>query len=154
MIMAKFTFKLKSILNLKRQLEEQVKFKLGRAIGALNRELSVLRSFEEAISMTVDEFRIASGGVFTAGRIKEYNYFITRMKEKAAEQRIVVSEAEAYVSVVRAELLAAVQQRKMYERLREKAYDKYLDEEKHAEQLVVDELISYKIGSSLHGETT
>ena len=149
--MAKFTFKLKSILNLKRQLEEQVKFKLGQAIGTLNRELAILHSIETAINITVDEFRVASGGVFTAGKIKEYNCFITRMKEKAAEQRIVVSEAEAYVAEVRAELLIAVQQRKMYERLREKAYDKYLEEEKHTEQLIVDELISYKIGSSLQG---
>ena len=146
--MAKFTFKLKSILNLKRQLEEQIKFKLGRAIGALNHELAVLQSIEDAIHMTLDEFRLASGGVFTVGKIKEYNVFIQRMKARAEEQKIVVCEAEEYVSQVRAELLAAVQQRKMYEKLREKAHDKYLEDEKHEEQLVVDELISYKTGTS------
>ena len=147
--MAKFEFKLNTILNLKKQLEEQAKLKLGQAITVLNHELALLHSYEDAISMTIDEFRVISGGMFTVSKIKEYNVFIKKMKEKAEEQRIVVHEAEEYVETVRKELILAVQQREMYDNIREKEYDRYIIEEKHNEQMIVDEIVSYKIGCSL-----
>ena len=150
--MAKFKFRLKTILNLKKQIEEQAKLKFGQAMAMLNHELAILHSFENAVKMTMDEFRIISGGVFTVNRIKEYNLFITKMREKVEEQKLVVAEAEAYVDEVRKELVYAMQQREMFDKIREKEYERYTAEEKHNEQIINDEIISFKIGSNLNGK--
>ncbi|MDR3119899.1 MAG: flagellar export protein FliJ [Clostridiales bacterium] len=150
--MAKFHFQLKTLLDLHRQLEEQAKNKLGAAVAEFNRELMRLDGIKSAIALTVDEFRALSGGRFAAGKIRGYNAFLSMMKERAEAQALVVSGAEERVALARRELLAAAQEHDMYEKLREKAYAKYLDDEKRAEQRVADEIISYRIGSGVNGE--
>ncbi|MDR1440691.1 MAG: flagellar export protein FliJ [Clostridiales bacterium] len=151
--MAKFKFKLKTLLSLRRQLEEQAKSALSKAIMSLNRELARLSGIRAAISASLDEFRVLSGGRFEAGRIKEYNRFISAMREREKAQLAEVKAAEGRVEQARRELLEAVQRREMLDKLRDKAYVRYLDDERHAEQMVVDEIISYKIGSNLNGES-
>jgi flagellar FliJ protein len=151
--MAKFKFKLKTLLSLRRQLEEQAKNKLAKAVMALNRELAALSGIRAAIAATMDAFRALSSGRFVAGRIKEHNYFISAMREREKAQLDAVKSAEAAVAQARGELLAAVQRREMLDKLRERAFARYLGEERRAEQMVVDEIVSYKIGSNLNGES-
>ncbi|MDR1060129.1 MAG: flagellar export protein FliJ [Clostridiales bacterium] len=151
--MAKFKFKLKTLLNLRRQLEEQAKNKLAKAVMALNRELAALSGIRAAIAATLDGFRALSSGRFAPGRIREHNYFISAMREREKAQLEAVRAAEAGVAQARGELLAAVQRREMLDKLRDKAFVRYMDGEKRAEQAIVDEIVSYKIGSNLNGES-
>ncbi|MDR1438534.1 MAG: flagellar export protein FliJ [Clostridiales bacterium] len=150
--MAKFAFRLDTLHSLKRQLEGQAKNKMAKAVSALNRELAALSGIRAAIGMTLDEFRALSGGRFAAGRIKEYNCFITAMREKEKEQLSAVKRAEGLVAVAQRELVASMQQREMFDKLRDKAYASYLGGERHAEQMAADEIISYRIGSNSNGK--
>lgn len=142
--MAVFKFKLKTLHRLKVQLEDQAKNNFGLAVAALNAEIAKLNRIKAAISMTVDEFRRLSGGRFTAGKIKDYNCFIAAMKEQAVAQQAEVEKAEAAVEEARVALIAAMRQREMYDKLREKAFMRYSDAERRAEYRAVDELVSYK----------
>jgi flagellar FliJ protein len=75
------------------------------------------------------------------------------MREKEKAQIAAVKDAEARAAEARDRLVAAMQQREMLDKLRERAYARYLEDEKHAEQMVVDEIVSYKIGRSGNGES-
>ena len=142
--MAIFKFKLRSLHRLKSQLEDQAKNKFSAAIAIFNAELSVLNRIRGAIAAAVDEFRALSGKRFTAGRIKEFNYFISAMKIKEAAQQTVVEEAMVRVNRAREELIAASRQREMFDKLRDKAFARHMDGERRAEQRTVDELVSYR----------
>ena len=149
--MAKFEYKFQVLFDLKKQLEEQAKNNFGKAIMRLEMEICELRRIEAAIMMSIDEFRIISGARFTAGTIKRYNAFIKRMKEKAAEQKRVIIEAEEDVEVARKLLVCAKQEREKFDKLEEKEHDRFFEEEKRSENIVIDELVSYRIGSRFNG---
>ncbi|MCL2058751.1 MAG: flagellar export protein FliJ [Oscillospiraceae bacterium] len=142
--MAVFKFKLRSLHRLKAQIEDQAKNKFGIAIAKLNAELAVLNRIRGAIAAAMDEFRTLSGKRFTAGRIKEFNYFISTMRDKEAAQQTVVEEAMVRVNRAREELIVASRQREMFDKLRDKAFARYMEEVRRAEQRAVDELVSYR----------
>ena len=150
--MAKFEYKFQVLLDLKKQLEEQAKNEFGKAIARLDREKQELRRIEDAIRMSIDEFRVISGGRFTAGTIKRYNAFIKRMKENAAAQKLIIKKAEEEVEQARQLLVKAIQEREKFEKLEEKEYEKYFEEEKRLDNMIVDELVSYRSGSKSEGE--
>ena len=146
--MAIFRFKLKTIHRLKSQIEDQAKNRFGLAVAALNEEIRKLNVIKGVIAATVDEFRTLSGGRFTAGKIKDYNYFIELMKERAAIQKLAVEEATEAVNRAREALIAAARQREMFDKLRERAFTRHMAEERRAEHRATDELVSYRGNSS------
>ena len=138
-------------MNLKRQLEEQAKNNMGKAVARLDREKRELLRIEGIIKMTIDEFRQISGGRFTVGSIRKYNTYIEKMKKSAEEQKLVIIKAEEEVEIARQLLVKAMQEREKYEKLREKDFEKYIEVEKRRDNIVIDEIISYKIGSNVDG---
>jgi flagellar FliJ protein len=142
--MAVFKFKLNTLHRLKKQIEDQAKNRLGIAVAALDAENLKLNRIYAVIETAVGEFRRLSGGLFTAGKIKDYNYFLSAMREKAERQLLAVEGAKRVVSEARDALLAAARQRETFDRLREKSFQNYLEEEKRAEGLIVDEIVSYR----------
>ena len=52
--------------------------------------------------------------------------------------------AEDYLSICRAELIKATQEKKTMEKLKEKDYMLYLYNEQKKEEKVIDELVSFK----------
>ena len=68
------------------------------------------------------------------------------MDELIMAQRIEVAKAAEVVELAREKLTEIMQERKMHEKLKEKALLQFLDEEKAAEFKVVDELTSYTYG--------
>ena len=149
--MAIFKFKLKAIHRLKSQIEDQEKNKFSLAVAALNAEIAKMNRIKSAIAAAIDGFRALSGERFTAGKIKDFNYFIAAMKESAAIQAKAVEEALRKVDAAREALIIATQQREMFDKLRDKAFSRHMAEEKRAEQQSVDELVSYR-GTSQSGQ--
>ena len=68
------------------------------------------------------------------------------MDEMIAVQKFEVQKAEEALERARAKLTEIMQERKMHEKLKEKALLQFLEEEKAAEFKVVDELTSYTYG--------
>jgi flagellar FliJ protein len=62
------------------------------------------------------------------------------------EQRKCVARAEQVVEAARLKLQEVMQERKMHEKLKEKALEQFLYEENAAEFKAVDELTSYTYG--------
>jgi len=148
--MAKFIFKLEAVLNVKRQQEENIKNELGKAIQRLEAEKQKLERLERNREEIIDEFNNKAKKT-TVHKLIEFNAYLSLLKSKISRQKERVNKAAMDVDKIREELVKAVQERKILEKLKEKKYDEYLIEQKKLEQKTNDEIVSYKHKESSSG---
>ncbi len=142
--MAKFAFRLQSYLNLKEKLEEQKKLEYGKALAKLEEERKLKVSMENEKEETIASFKKGVSGAINSMEIQSFNNHIELLKRQIKQQEKVIAAAEKFVDTKRQELVEAVKNRKMLEKLKEKAKDEYIIEEKLGEQKIVDEVTSYR----------
>lgn len=144
--MAKFRYRMQSILNIKYQLETQAKIEVGRAQMRLNEEQEKLQALIDRKAAYLEEGRRMREKALSVNDLRDNRNAMLIMDELIAAQKIEVRKAEEVVERARAKLTEIMQERKMHEKLKEKALLQFLDEEKAAEAKVVDELTSYTYG--------
>ena len=142
--MAKFVYKMENILSVKYKLEDQAKNVFAQANMVLNEEeekLSNLYARKEEYE------RQLSGEVFGALHIleiKRISEAVEVMKYYIKMQIIAVNTAKQKVEKARLKLNQAMVERKIQEKLKEKAYEEFLAELNRAERKEIDELVSFK----------
>ncbi len=142
--MAKFKFSLRNYLDLKEKIAEQKKMEYGRALNKLEQEKQKKERMVEERNAEINHFREDIMQGVKPASIRMHNDYIGALKHRIKEQEVVVKGAQRHTEGKRLELVKAVQDRKMLEALKDKAYTEYIREEKLAEQKVVDEIVSYK----------
>ena len=144
--MAKFIYRMQSLLNIQYQLQSQAKMELGRAQMRLNEEeekLQILIGRKEAY---LEEGRLLRSDRLHIMDLKDNRNAMMIMDEMIETQRGQVAQAQRLVEEARKKLQAVMQERKMHEKLREKAFVEFVREENAAEHKAVDELTSYTYG--------
>lgn len=144
--MAKFIYRMQSLLNIQYQLESQAKMELGRAQMHLNEEeekLQILIGRKEAY---LEEGRLMRSDRLHIMDLKDNRNAVLIMDEMIERQRGQVAQAQKAVEEARRKLQEVMQERKMHEKLREKAFVEFVREENAAEHKAVDELTSYTYG--------
>jgi len=149
--MAKFVFKLQSVLNIKKQQEESKKNELGKAMQMLEAEKRKLADLENALEETVREFNEKTKKT-TVQELISYNEYLSSLNSSIRSQKERVNDAAVYVDKIREELINAVKEREILDKLKEKKYEEYLTEQKKLEQKTNDEIVSYKHNESSAGE--
>lgn len=149
--MAKFKYRMQNILNVKLQLETQAKMELGRQQALLREEQDRLKSLEDRKEGYLEEGRKIRGDVLNAGQLRDNANAISAMDDLILAQEDRVDEALLRVEQARAKLQEVMQDRKMHEKLKEKAFEQFMGEEKAAEGKAVDELTSYTYGQHRQG---
>lgn len=149
--MAKFKYRMQNILNVKLQLETQAKMELGRQQALLREEQDRLKSLEGRKEDYLEEGRRIRGDVLNAGQLRDNANAISAMDDLILAQEDRVDEALLRVEQARAKLQEVMQDRKMHEKLKEKAFEQFMGEEKAAEGKAVDELTSYTYGQRRQG---
>lgn len=149
--MAKFKYRMQNILNVKLQLETQAKMELGRQQALLREEQDRLKSLEDRKEDYLEEGRRIRGDVLNAGQLRDNANAISAMDDLILAQEDRVDEALLRVEQARAKLQEVMQNRKMHEKLKEKAFEQFMGEEKAAEGKAVDELTSYTYGQRRQG---
>lgn len=144
--MTKFTFRLESVLNLKKRLEEQQKNTFAEARRRLDDEEEKLEALHERLSFYEQEGRKMRTEVLHVRDIIDNDTSISTVKGYIADQLLCVKKAEDALEAERQKLVEAVKERKTYEKLRENAYEEYLLSEKRSENIVTDEHNSYIYG--------
>lgn len=142
--MAKFTFRLQSYLGVKEQLEEMKKNEYGIALRRLEEEKERKRLLDEELAENVFLFKKALTTTIAMIEIRRYNNRIELLKVWITEQEERVETAKRQAEQKRLELVEAMKERKALETVRERSYEEYLEEEKKAEQVVVDGIVSYQ----------
>lgn len=142
--MAGFVYKLQSYLGVKEKIEEQKKLEYGKSLSKLEAERFEKNQLENKKSSTVEGFRKSITDGINPYALNGYNNYIGFVKKKIRDQEIVVQIAEKEAEKKRLELVEAMKERKMLDKLKEKAKDVYMKEQLHKEQKIVDEVVSYQ----------
>jgi len=137
---------MQSILDIKYQLETQAKMEVGKAQMRLNEEQEKLQGLIDRKAAYLEEGRRMRKKALSVNDLRDNRNAVLIMDELIAVQEFEVLKAEEVVEKARAKLTEIMQERKMHEKLKEKALLQFLEEEKAAEAKVVDELTSYTYG--------
>lgn len=144
--MARFRFPMENILNMKEKLEEQAKNEYGQAHAKLMSEQEKLDELNDRLETAKQRLKEILYESLSVSEIRNREDAVEIIKMYVMQQLLVVKRCEKEVEVAREKLTEAMKQRKIFEKLREKAFEEFMQEESHKEQKEVDELMSYKYG--------
>lgn len=141
--MAKFVYKMQSILNIKYKLEEQEKSKYRLAHQKYLESLDVLEDFKQRKRNYENQYKELMNGRLDILELNFCKRSIDIWKDKIFYQEQVVSKRLDDENRARESLNEVMKERKIYEKLREKAFEDFLMELNEEEKKEIDELVSY-----------
>ncbi len=144
--MAKFIYRMQSILDIKAKMVEQARMEFAAARMYLNEEEEKLQVLMQRKDVYVEEGRKLRRDSLKVMTIMENRDAITRMDEFIILQRSQVKRAQEQLEAARRKLQTAMQESKTQEKLKEKAFEEFVREENVREAKEVDELVSYTHG--------
>lgn len=144
--MAKFKYRMQSILEVKKKLEEQAKNEFAAARAALNEEEEKLEQLKKRKEAYEEEGRALREDTLNIMDIIENKEALLRMDEFIADQQLNVERAEDRMEEARLALQTAMQESKTQDKLREKAFEQFMKDENTRESKEIDELVSYTYG--------
>lgn len=147
--MAKFKYRMQSILDIKEKLETQAKQEFAVAKAALDTELEKLEQLKERKKSYEKYAEELLKGTLDVREIQDNKNAILKMDEYIEIQKIQVKRAEKKLELAREHLAELMQERKMHEKLREHAFEEFVEEIKKQESKEVDELTSYTYGQRI-----
>ena len=141
--MAKFNYKLQSVLEIKQKLENQEKIAYGLASAKLQEEQECLQKLMIQKDGYDIQARKLVEGTIDVLEINTCRKAIETMKTRIRAQMLEVHKAEKQLEIVRRRLNDVMIERKTYEKLREKKFEEFKQELLYEEKKEVDELVSY-----------
>ncbi|MCM1246486.1 MAG: flagellar export protein FliJ [Roseburia sp.] len=147
--MARFRFPMQNILNMKEKLEEQAKNEYGQANARLLREQEKLDELTARLEDAKQKLRDVLQEMLSVKEIRRKEDAVEIIKTYVMQQFLIVRRCEKEVEIARERLREAMKERKIFEKLREKAFEEFMKEEGRKEQKEVDELMSYKYGAKV-----
>lgn len=144
--MSKFVYRMQNILNLKYKLEDQAKMEFAAARRRLTEEEEKLELLCRRKASYEEEGRRLREDTLAVLDILENRNAIVQMEEFIELQKLEVVKAEEALEIERQKLQEVMKERKIHEKLREKAFMAFLKEENARESKEIDELVSYTYG--------
>ena len=141
--MAKFVYRMQSILDIKYKLEEQERTAYSIANGKLAEESQKLQTLLIRRAGYERRAKELAVGTIDVQSIQENKRAIDTMKSLIREQMMQVHIAEKNVELARKRLNDVMVERKVQEKLREKAFEEFKVEVAAKEAQEVDELTSF-----------
>ncbi len=144
--MSKFVYRMQNILNLKYKLEDQAKMEFAAARRRLTEEEEKLELLYRRKDSYEEEGRRLREDALAVMDILENRNAILQMEDFIELQKLEVAKAEDALEIERQKLQEVMQERKVQEKLREKAFEAFVKEENAKESKEIDELVSYTYG--------
>ena len=142
--MAKFIFKMESILSVKEKLEEQAKAEYSIEIMKLRQEEEKLEELENRKNAYQTRLYEAVMDTLNTSEIKILEDSVENIKYNIKLQLIVIANQQKNVDRAREKLDNAMKERKTYEKLKEKAFEEFKEQINAEEQKEINELVSFK----------
>ena len=137
---------MQNILNIKYKLEDQAKTEFMIANQVLREEEEKLQRLKERKAGYEENIRQLFKKNLQIDRIKENQRAIVQVNEFIIEQMACVKEAQYQVDLKAEKLTELRKERKAQEKLKEKAFENFLQEENARESKEIDELVSFTYG--------
>lgn len=150
--MAKFIFKMESILSVKTKLEDQAKAEYGIETMRLREEEHKLTLLENRKSGFEQQLFEAVSDRLVILSIKRLEDSVENLKYNIKLQITAIRKQEERVAQARAKLDNAMKERKIYEKLKEKAFEEFKAEVNAQEQKEIDQLVSFRFRSAGESE--
>lgn len=144
--MAKFIYRMQSILDVKMKLEEQAKHAFAAAKNKVDEEEEKLNRLFSRKAAYEEEGKRLRLQTLDFLKLAENQNAVERMEELIAIQENRVRDAKDVLQEARDALALVMMERKAQEILKEKAFEEFRRELIRAESKEVDELTSYTYG--------
>lgn len=138
--MKKFIFRLETLLKVRIRQEEEAQFKLAQATQSYLREREKENVLVLAQESTINDFRNKQHEVLTVETLKNYHYFIDKIKEELFLQVKRTQAAADYRIECLKNLEETIKNRKLVEKLKEKQWTEYQEQALGDEQILLDEI--------------
>lgn len=141
--MAKFKYRMQNILDIKMKLESQAKIAYGIAEQKYNEEQSKLEDLMIRRARYERQLKDLMDGVMNLSEINQAKNAVDSLKVLVRRQMMEVHKAEKELERARNALNEVMQERKMHEKLKEKAFKEFQQELLAEEGKAIDGLVSY-----------
>ena len=138
-----FRFKLQRVLDLKLKQEDEKKNQIATLIQAIKTkedELESLISEKKQKEFSLNDNRKRGISILEIRNINQYLLFLDK---KINTLRFEISSLESNLNQKRLEYLELQKERKTFEKLKEKDYEKYLYNEKKEEEKMIDQIVTF-----------
>ena len=135
---------MENILEIKLKLEDQAKIAYSEARARLTREEQQLENLRMQKADYEEKLRTLTNSKLNMLEIRQCGDAIEIIKYKIKIQIIQVKEAEKRLEVARVHLTNAMTERKTQEKLKEKAFETYMEEFEAEERKEADEKNSFQ----------
>lgn len=141
--MAKFKYRMQNILDIKLKLENQAKLAYGVAEQKYREEQQKLQDLMVRRARYEKQLKDLMDGVMNLKEINHTKSAVDSLKVLVRRQMMEVHKAEKELERARKALNEVMQERKMHEKLKEKAFDEFQQELLAEEGKAIDGLVSY-----------
>lgn len=141
--MAKFKYKMQNILDIKLRLETQAKTEFAIAASKLSEEEDKLKQLLVRRMQYESQARQLASDKIDVIEIKKNHDAMEAMKTLLQRQAVQVRIAEKGLDNARKKLNTAMQDRKIHDKLKERAFDEFKLELNAEEKKEIDELVSF-----------
>lgn len=148
--MAGFNFKLEKVLNYKETVENEKKTKFAQIKQRLHKEESLLDDYYKQKKSIIEEKNSFNENI-KAGELYLYNLYINTINKKIERQKSIILKTKEELNKAKDEMLNAVKEKKIFEKLKENKYEEFISEQKKEEEKIVDNLVSYKTATRIRG---
>lgn len=141
-----YNFKLEKVLNYKETMEDFKKAEYGDVNQKLNREEQILYDYNLRKQDLVKD-KSNSSKKTNIGNLKLYNNYLQEISKNIEKQEDIIDETKEELAKVKDELMVAMQEKKSFEKLKEKDYNEYIDESKKKEDKIIDGIVTFNINT-------
>jgi flagellar protein FliJ len=142
--MKKFVFTLQALLHLKESLEKQERNNLAgiaRRLNALNAEKDDMLCRRESASQ---DYAAKLAGGMMASETQRFTSYFRMMKELLEEQDKKIDAVQAEIEACRQRLVEAMREIHMFENLKDKQYQQYLQDAQIEEEKTIGDYVSFQ----------
>lgn len=138
----KYNYKFQNLLDYKETIENFKKSEYGKALSIYTEEEKALQQIEQEKNRIVDI--IDGGETLNIREMRLYSGYLNKVTKDRDQQEEVVEDSQEQVKQAQMSLMMAMQEKKVFEKLKEKHFKEFLVEEKRKEDKIVDEIVTFK----------
>ena len=143
--MKRVAFRFQRLLEVKESFEAARKIALGEAMAVLTRELRALADLQRTRAAHLQAAQGQAVAVLDPPLLGLSARYLQRLEREIGEQEQHLRQVEAIVADKRGQLIEAQRQRRVYEMLKERAWESHQRQSKRQQQIQLDE-----VGEQLH----
>jgi flagellar export protein FliJ len=136
-----FNFKLQTILDVRKTLEDKVLQEFSQRQRELQRENEQLQSIQRQKTALIDELRNVQGKTVNVSEITMNAEYTKQCMKSETLQKEQVREAEKMVAIKRESLFDAIKKRKSMEILKTKQHNQHQSDLNLLERTAIDEMV-------------